>query len=190
MTDFLRLALIFIAAVNPAWAALVYSRLHNPGDLPPWQTRAVPVAVGTAIAAAMLLAAALLADPLLDALDVELETFRVAAGIVMAGMGVVTVIGRRPLDVEDPAGWSQGIYPLAVPLFAGPAAIVAAVIYSLDEGAGQTLAAAAIALALAAVLTLASGRWPRPFLAAAAPLLGALLVLIAAGLIVDGVQAI
>lgn len=189
MTDFLRLAVIFIAAVNPAWAALVYSRLHNPVE-PHWQTRAVTVAVGTAIAAALLLAAALLADALLDALDVQPETFRVAAGIVMAGMGVVTVIGRRPLEVDSPDGWTRGVYPLAVPFLAGPAALVAAVIYSLDEGAGQAISAAAIALALAAVLALLSGKWSRPFLAAAAPLLGALLVIIAAGLIVDGVQAI
>ena len=190
MTDFLRLAVIFIAAVNPAWAALVYTRLHNPGHEPSWQTRAVPVAIGTAIAAAMLVAAALLADPLLDALDIQPETFRVAAGIVMAGMGVVTVIGRRPLEVDTPAAWTNGVYPLAVPLFAGPAALVAAVIYSLDEGLGRALAAGAIALALAAVLALFSSRAARPFLAAAAPLLGALLVLVAAGLIVDGVQAI
>jgi len=190
MTDFLLLVVIFIAAVNPAWAALVYDRLHDHRASPAEAGRLLPVAVGVAIAVVLLLAAALFADSLLDALSIEPETFRVAAGIVMAAMGVTAITGRRPIDIDHPDGWSRGIYPLAIPLFAGPAALVAAMIYSVDEGAGQVIAAAAVALGLAAALSLVTAPRARPFLAAATPLLAALLVLVAAGLVVDGIQAI
>jgi multiple antibiotic resistance protein len=190
MTDFVVLVVIFLAAVNPAWAALTYGRLGNGAEPARAGGRIQPVTVGAAIAAGLLLAGVVLAESLLEGLSLEPETFRVAAGIVMAAMGVTAILGRRPIAIDQPDDWSRGVYPLAIPLFAGPAALVAAVMYSLDEGRGQAAAAALIVIGVAAVLSLVVRPRVQPLLAAAAPILGGLLVIIAVGLIVDGVQAI
>lgn len=187
MSDFLRLLVIFIAAVNPPAVALAMADKGGDADArPAWQ---VPL-IGGCVAAALLVLAVLVSESLLDWLQIAPESFRVAAGIVMAVAGLAVIWRGRWSDGGHNAGIEAAIFPLALPLLAGPAALVAAISYGVDEGRGETIAAALIAVALAALLVATKPAKGRPALDASARILGALLVAVAAGLVVSGVRAI
>ena len=187
MSDYLRLVVVFLAAINPAAVAMSMAangaRAAGRGR---WQ-----IPAGGAVVAAVLYAAAVFgAEPLLDWLKVEPESFRVAAGVVMATAGVYTVWSGRLGDYSEVAGMEASLFPLGLPRLAGPAGLIAAVGYSVDDGTATTLGAAGVAVIGAAALV----AW-RPAKAAAAldglaRVTGALLVAMAAGLIVSGVRAI
>lgn len=188
MSEFLRLLVAFLAAVNPPAAALALGR--GPGLPSGVRERVGVVFVGVAVAALLFAAAAIGADKALDALDIAPESFRVAAGIVMASMGVLTLwLGRTPSE-EPPTDWTAGIFPLGLPLLAGPGGLVAAISYGADKGEGKTLAAAAVALAVAAAVAVPGVERLRRAADAFARLLAALLVVVAAGLVVTGVRDI
>lgn len=185
MSDFARLLVIFLAAVNPAAVALaVQDRFATGATSPP---AAKTVLIGAGAALALLATAVLAADPLLDFLDVAPETFRIAAGIVMATTGVFAAWRARVAAAPLEGDWRDGVFPLALPLLAGPAGLVAAMSYGLDEGRGLTFVAAAVVVTLASALCLAQTRRATRPLDALARIAGALLVVIAAGLIVEGV---
>jgi small neutral amino acid transporter SnatA (MarC family) len=181
VTDFLRIALIFLLAVNPA---LVANALRD---------RAVPfgqAGLGAAAAIAVYLLLALGAGTILDGLAIEDETAQVAAGALLAVGGALAVAtaGREFRDL-----WSEqwtGLFPLALPLVVSPAGVVAAISFSANDGIGEALGAAVIAVAVAAAAgALTLGRfWVAAD--ALARISGAVLVLLAAGLIVDGVKSV
>ncbi|HMN98682.1 MAG TPA: hypothetical protein PKD59_04665 [Miltoncostaeaceae bacterium] len=134
----------------------------------PRRTLAVVLAAG----AALILAGVLLADPLLDALDVSPESFRIGAGIVLAALGAATLVRPRP---GGPAG----------ALLVTPDLACMAIASSADEGVGPALGAAAIALALVAALALLPRLGPA---GRAAPFLAALQVVVGVALVVSGVR--
>lgn len=183
MADFLRLLVLLLVAVNPAAAARSAMLGGYAGE------RVAGIAAG-GIALVLVAAAALFGDSLMDALEVEPASFRVAAGTVAAVMGGLAVIlGRAP---GGTLGGESGnaFFPLAVPWLAGPAVLLVAAQSGVDDGAGETIAAAAIAIAVAAVLLLP--RVPRPpaVLDGLARVAGALLIVLGLGLVVDGVLAV
>ncbi len=187
MTDYLRLAVTFFAAINPAAVALGFALR---ADAPPRGQRPRPAVLACAVAAGLFAIAAVAARPALDFLDVEAETFRVAAGAVMAVVGGLWLWPWRPGPAATPGGWRAGVYPLGLPLIAGPAGLMGAVSFSAGEGAALAFAATLPAVALAAILTLFAHPRLRPAMLVLAPLTGALLVAVAAGLIVSGVRDI
>ena len=183
MSEYLRLLLALLAAVNPPAVA---------ASLPDgWRARPVVLAVAAATLATLTVAVALVADSFLDWLQVEPETFRIAAGIVMALGGGIAIIYARWRTVSDAEteGWLAGIFPLAIPLVLGPWVVAALMSYSVDHGEGMTIGAVLPAAAAGLALTATAWR-PSAAIDAAARVLGLLLLVIAAGLIVDGVRAI
>jgi len=183
VTDFLQLALLLVAAVNPAAAAAAPA---PPGTLLSPRV----LATGAAVALVVLALAALGSDQILDALGVEPETFRVGAGVVLAiGGGLAVFQGGSPHKGPWEGEWAA-FFPLALPVLVTPAALAATIVAGADEGAGRAIAAAAIAVGIAlGLLWLRAGR-SESALDAIARVTGVLLVIMAAGLIVDGVQAI
>jgi small neutral amino acid transporter SnatA (MarC family) len=191
MTEYLRLVLVFFAAVNPAAVALAAAAataaapaLRRPA------ARAAAAVIGLVVAVGLFGGATLAAEPLLDALDIAPETFRIAAGIVMAIVGAYAV-WRASVGCEPASdSWEAGVFPFGLPLLAGPASLIAAVSYAVDRGEGKTLGAAVVPVAVAAGLIVAGvGRW-RPAADAVARVTGALLIALACGLIVEGVRDI
>ncbi len=187
MTDFPELLIVFYASVNPASAAAVNLAARAVRDA------VVPALVAMGTAAALLLLASLTADPVLSWLDVAPETFRVAAGTVMAITGLRWVWGGRPW-------WSDGqpldrpvaaVFPLAWPAIANPAAVAAAMAMALDAGRAETIAAWAPMAAAGAVLGsgVISGRNAR-IAGALSQLTGLLTVAAGVALVVDGVRAV
>jgi len=156
-------------AAAPPTGALAGLR---PAGLREWRADRRTLGVVLAAGAALILAGVLLADPLLDALDISPESFRIGAGIVLAAMGAATLVRPRP---GGPAG----------ALLVTPELACMAIAASADEGVGPALGAAAIALAVVAGLALLPRLAPA---GRAAPFLAALQVVVGVALVVSGVR--
>ena len=123
--------------------------------------------------AALVVGAVLVADPLLDALSISPESFRIAAGLVLAAAGVRTIVW------PDPAPG-----PFA-PVLVTPELAALAVSFGADEPAGKVLAAAALALVPALPAYRARGRASS---ALVAQFLAALQLVVAVALGISGIR--
>jgi small neutral amino acid transporter SnatA (MarC family) len=140
-----------VLALNPARAAFGIPRAGRP--------RATGVrlaAAGGAIGALLACAAAAVADPLLDALDVSDPSFRVAAGIVAGVAGIADMLLRPPSPEPALPGWRAALVPVAVPLVARPALLMVALGAGADRGVPVVAGAVATSVALLTALAAAS----------------------------------
>lgn len=86
---------------------------------------------GTLIATVILLAFALVGDPLLDLLGIGLPAFRTAGGVMLLLIALEMVFERRAdrrsksaNELRDVGGHDDiSVFPLAIPLLSGPGAI-------------------------------------------------------------------
>lgn len=124
-----------------------------------------------AVAGAVLALAALVADPVLDALDLSPEGFWIAAGIVLLVPAFARLATGATRDV------------------AGPAALLVTMALATRDGVGETLVAVAIAL-VATLLATSFVRLEARWVPIAERLVGGAMVVIAFDLIRDGVIAV
>ena len=172
-----------VAALSPPRAALTVPR----------EGRARPevvtlAALGVAAGGALVLAAALLADPLADALDVSGPGLRIGAGILGALTGLADVFRRPPSPEPSMAGRLAALVPVAFPAVARPPLVMLALSAGVDRGVPVVLAA--LVLGGGAVTALAAAprtpavevlvRW-------AGRLLGAVLAVAGTALVINGV---
>jgi small neutral amino acid transporter SnatA (MarC family) len=153
------------------------------------------LALFSPVAAFVLLAiAALVSDPLLDALRISGPSFEFAAAAAMVPLAIrLLVFG----DSMAPPAWKlpdlAWLVPFALPLLAGPVSLIAAISYADRFGVAEAIVAAAIALALTATLFATLPLWQR-----ARPLVvqmlgrlsGVLLVAMAAEMVLDGLYSV
>jgi small neutral amino acid transporter SnatA (MarC family) len=177
-------AAVLLLALNPARAAFGVPRA---GDSP--RTAAGLAAAGGLIGGLAVCAAAAVADPLLDALDVSEPSFRTAAGIVAVIAGITDLFRRPPSPEPALAGRRAALVPVAIPLVARPALLVLALGAGADRDVLLTAGAMALGIALLTGLTAArTPEGPRGrALRWAARLLGAGLVACGVLLTIDGV---
>jgi small neutral amino acid transporter SnatA (MarC family) len=121
-----------------------------------------------AIVAVVLSVAVVLADPVLDALDLAPESFWIAAGIVLLIPGTNRLLNARTNDV------------------AGPAAVLVAMALATRDGSGITLVAVGVSALAVLALSRVTGRWT----GVAERVAGALMIVVALDLIRDGVIAV
>jgi hypothetical protein len=121
----------------------------------------------------LLVGATLLADPLLDALSISPESWRIAAAIVVGVAGVRTLVWPRA--ASGPFG----------AVLVTPALAVLALSFGADEPAGKALAAGAVGLL---PLLLAYRARGEDASALAAQFLAALAVVVAIALAVSGIR--
>ena len=134
-------ALALLLALNPARAAFAVPR------------RSAGIAAGgAALGGLAVCIVSLLADPLLDALDVSDSSFRLAAAVVAVIAGAGDLLRRPPAREPALAGWKAALVPVAIPVVARPALLILAVGAGADHSAGVTAAAMAIGVALLAGL--------------------------------------
>lgn len=173
--------LLIFASINPPAVLATFNRAGI-GRLQP-KTAGIAFLGGAAI----LLAATFAAEAFLDAIQVEPETFRIAAGIVMAVTGAAFILfGPFSFPVEP--GWKGALFPLAFPLLASPAAFSAVVTRSVDKGEPQTvIATLVVTAAVAGGVWAVSGR-SSPVPGILARVIGALLIYRAVGLLIDGIR--
>lgn len=128
--------------------------------------------IAVAAGAALIVAGVLVADPLLDWLDISPESWRIAAAVVLAATAIRTII------------WPAASGPLAAVLIT-PELAALSVSFGVDEPHGRVFAAAAVAL-LPALLAARARR--RETGALAAQFLAALQIVVAVALAVSGIR--
>ena len=175
--------LVLLAAVNPAAASAALARDRR-------TDRPVPVLVGALAAAAVLVALAGGADPLLDVLDVNLGTFRLGAGVVLAVAGVRWLAAGAAAEATEPANDNRLAAFVCFPAVLTPGAAVVAVSVGAEEG----VATAAVAIA-AAVLAAGLGVYfrrlvPEPLTQGLVRFFGGGAVLFGIILAVDGIRTL
>ena len=170
-----------LAAVNPAAVALVL-----------WpRERMAAVAIAVAVTWGLVLAAAGFSEPLLDLLDVSGATFRIATGVVVGLAGARwLVFGASPVDVDTaPGTWQRIGVPLLIPALVTPQLAMVAISTGADDGTIVAAATAAPALLLAGIAATVVKRRRVGWLVAVRSL-GALGILVAFALVVDGVKSV
>lgn len=149
----------FFATIGPVDLAALFAALTP--ESTPSQRRTMAIK-GTLVAACILLLFALAGNALLDYLGISLAALRTAGGILLLLLGTQMVFagqsaGARSTEeetLEARAKQDISIFPLAMPLIAGPGAISATVLLTA-EVQGDLLSQAIIIGALFATLALA-----------------------------------
>jgi len=176
-----------VAAVDPGRVALGVPRRDRSR-----REIGVVAAIGGLAGGLVVYVVSLASGPLLDAIDVSVPAFRIAAGAVAAIAGAIAL--ARPAPSPEPAlpGRGAALVPVAVPLVAGPALVFLALSAHADRGAGVVAVSLAIAVAVLAIVAIqvrvdgVSGRtlrWATRATAAAAVVAAVLLV-------IDGIFAV
>jgi multiple antibiotic resistance protein len=156
------------------------------------------------IAALILVAFALFGERLLGALHIELNSFRIAGGIMLFLIALEMVFEKRTERREDRAEKITAdeiadisIFPMAMPMIAGPGSIASVMLLmSQSNGLASSavvLAAMASILALTLLALLIAGPIMRvvgaKIEAVVSRLLGVLLAALAAQFVIDGLRA-
>ena len=156
------------------------------------------------VAASILVLFALAGEPLLKGLGIELASFRIAGGIMLFLIALEMVFEKRTQRREDRAAKVQAtpdaedvsIFPMAMPMIAGPGSIATTMLLvSRADGVERTaivMAALAANLLLMLVSLLAAGPIMRvlgaKIEAVITRLLGVLLAALAVQFVMDGLQ--
>ncbi len=158
------------------------------------------------VAGAILLAFALLGEPLLKTLGISLDAFRIAGGIMLFLIALEMVFEKRTQRRETRANEIAShpeqyddisIFPMAMPMIAGPGSIASAML-TMQRSHGLeahvvVLAALAANLMLMMLALLTAGPLMRllgyKVEAVITRLLGVLLAALAAQFVVDGIRA-
>ena len=157
----------FLVTIDPIALAPVFVSLTAETDAPARRRIAVRAA---AVAAAVLFVFAVGGEFLLRALGIGLPALRIAGGALLFLLAIEMVFARQSgyrsttaSETEEAAHrHDPAVFPLAVPLISGPAAITAVIVMMGEAGAsllvkGGVLAMLALVLALVlAVLLLAA----------------------------------
>ena len=200
---FLSAFITLFVVIDPPGCAPIYAGLVKGATNRQATTMAVRACF---IAALILLVFALFGENLLGALHIELNSFRIAGGIMLFVIAMDMVFEKRTQRREERADKIMGtpeiedvsVFPMAMPMIAGPGSIASIMLLTARaQGTEQTLIVLA---ALGAVLILTLGA-----LVAAGPLmkllgsrveavitrlLGVLLAALAAQYVIDGVKAV
>lgn len=158
----------------------------------------------TAIAGAILVVFALFGEDLLGALHIQLDSFRIAGGIMLFVIAMEMVFEKRTQRREDraekvaatPEVEDVSVFPMAMPMLAGPGAIAAIMLLTNEaSGTDQTLVvlgALAAVLLLTALALVAAGPLIRVLgdrvEAVITRLLGVLLAALASQYVIDGLK--
>lgn len=158
----------------------------------------------TFVAAIILTLFAFFGEALLGALHIELDSFRVAGGLMLFWIAFEMVFEKRTKRRNeradkvnaDPEIEDVSVFPMAIPMMAGPGAI-AAIMLLMNEAETTTetievLAALGAVLALTGIALLAAGPLIRllgdKVEAVITRLLGVLLAALAAQYVIDGLK--
>ena len=198
---FLSAFITLFVVLDPPGCAPIYAGLTSGAS--PAQKRSMAVRA-CVIAGAILLVFALFGEPLLAALHIELDAFRAAGGIMLFLIALDMVFEKRTQrrearaekvretpEIEDVA-----VFPMAMPMLAGPGAIASIMLLAGSaDGIDEALVVLAALLAVL-VLTLLALLAASPLMrlvgaqveAVITRLLGVLLAALAAQYVIDGIR--
>lgn len=187
--------------IDPPGCAPIYAGLTKGASRE--QARAMALRA-TFIASVILLIFALFGQELLGALHIELDSFRIAGGLMLFFIAFDMVFEKRTQRREEraekiaatPEVEDVSVFPMAMPMLAGPGAI-AAVMLLMNEADTvpqmfEVLGALALVLAITAAALVAAGPLIRllgdKVEAVITRLLGVLLAALAAQYVIDGLK--
>lgn len=200
---FLSAFVTLFVVIDPPGCAPIYAGLVSGAS----HRQATAMAIrATVIAAAILVIFALFGEKLLGALHIELNSFRLAGGIMLFVIALDMVFEKRTQRREEraekiratPEVEDVSVFPMAMPMIAGPGSIATVMLLmGRAEGTEQTLVILT-ALAAVLILTLAALVAAGPLMrllgtqveAVITRLLGVLLAALAAQYVIDGVKAV
>jgi small neutral amino acid transporter SnatA (MarC family) len=146
-------------------------------------------ALGAAITAAAMAVFAIAADPLLDLVSISPSSFRLATGLLLVATGILAFGGPGP--APDPAlpGRRAALVPICFPTLLTPGLAALTISGSVDHSAPCAFAVAAVALATLPALVSTGPESPvrRRVLDGVARLLAGGLVLVALGILFEGI---
>ena len=187
--------------IDPPGCAPIYAGLTKGATAAERRNMAIRA---TMIAAAILLIFGLFGEDLLGALHIELDSFRIAGGLMLFVIALDMVFERRTQRREDraervaatPEVEDVSVFPMAIPMLAGPGAIAAIMLLMNEaeglEGTLTVLGALAAVLIITTLALIAAGPIMRLFVdkveAAITRVLGVVLAALAAQYVIDGLR--
>ncbi|PLK27516.1 MarC family protein [Novosphingobium sp. TH158] len=200
---FLSAFVTLFVVIDPPGCAPIYAGLSAGAS----RRQAVSMAARACLIAALILILfALFGEQLLGALHIELNSFRIAGGIMLFFIAMDMVFEkrteRREKRAEELLGTPEvedvSVFPMAMPMIAGPGSIATIMLLmARAEGTEQTLVILGAMLAVV-VLTFAALAAAGPLMkllgkhveAVITRLLGVLLAALAAQYVVDGLKQV
>jgi multiple antibiotic resistance protein len=178
MELFISAFVTLFVVIDPPGCAPIYASLTSGASIAQRRSMAIR-AVG--IAAAILLVFALWGKQLLGVLGIELDSFRIAGGIMLFMIAMDMVFEKRTQRREDraqkiaetPEVEDVSVFPMAMPMIAGPGSI-ATVMLLMSRAEGMVDRLVVLVAKIEAVIT---------------RLLGVLLAALAAQFVIDGLKA-
>ena len=202
LNHFLSAFITLFVVLDPPGCATIYAGLTAGATSAQRRTMAIRACL---IAGLILLFFALFGENLLGALHIELDSFRIAGGLMLFLIALDMVFEKRTKRREQraeqvratPEVEDVSVFPMAMPMLAGPGAIASIM---LLEGGAKGLAgslAVLAALAVVMILTLLALLAAGPLMklvgagveAVVTRLLGVLLAALAAQYVIDGLRS-
>ena len=191
----------FLVIIDPPGCAPIFASLTRGADAAHRRAMAVRSSI---IAWAILMFFALLGKPMLQALGISLASFRIAGGVMLFMIALDMVFERRTARREERAQSIEGkpeaedisVFPMAIPMIAGPGSIASAMLWvsRADDRleVAVVLAAITVVIVLTFLALLAAGPLMRLIgervEAMITRILGVILAALAAQFIVDGMR--
>jgi multiple antibiotic resistance protein len=191
----------FFVVIDPPGCAPIFASLTR--GMAPGQRLSMALR-STAVAAGILIFFALFGEALLKHLGISLAAFRIAGGIMLFLIALEMVFERRTQRREtraqevsaDPEHDDISVFPMGIPMIAGPGSIASAMLLMARTDGLQrslvVLGALATVLVLTLLALLAAGPLMRllgrKFEAMLTRLLGVILAALAAQFVIDGIS--
>lgn len=198
---FISAFITLFVVIDPPGCAPIYAGLTK--DATVQQARHMALRA-SAIATIILLFFALLGEELLDALHIQLDSFRIAGGLMLFFIAFEMVFEKRQQRREEraeklaatPEVEDVSVFPMAMPMLAGPGAIAAVMLLMNEADTPEetlvVLAALGAVLLITAAALVAAGPLIRLLgarvEAVITRLLGVLLAALAAQYVIDGLK--
>ena len=198
---FISAFITLFVVIDPPGCAPIYAGLSKGASRPQQRMMALRA---TVIASVILLIFALFGEQLLGALHIELDSFRIAGGLMLFWIAFEMVFEKRTQRREEraekimatPEVEDVSVFPMAMPMLAGPGAIAAVMLLmnEADDATGTlvVLAALGAVLLITLVALVAAGPLIRVLgdrvEAVVTRVLGVLLAALAAQYVIDGLR--
>ncbi|MFN6934379.1 MAG: MarC family protein [Tsuneonella sp.] len=202
---FLSAFITLFVVIDPPGCAPIYAGLTKGAT--PAQSRSMAIRA-CLIAGVILVIFALFGEDLLNALHIELDSFRIAGGIMLFVIALDMVFEKRTQRREERAGKIMAanettpevedvsVFPMAMPMLAGPGAIASVMLLTAKAQGWENTLVVLAALGAVLFLTLLALIAASPLMrlfgarveAVITRLLGVLLAALAAQYVIDGLR--
>ncbi|MCM8557943.1 MarC family protein [Sphingomicrobium sediminis] len=191
----------FAVIVDPPGNAPIFAGLTR--DATPQSRRRMAFRAAF-VAWCILLFFAFFGEPLLDALGISLAAFRIAGGIMLFMIALEMVFEKRTERRENRAADIEGtpeaedvsVFPMAIPMIAGPGTIAAMMLYMAEADTAEETITVVSAMSAVILITLLALLAAGPIMkllgakleAMITRLLGVILAALAAQFVIDGIE--